>query len=305
MKRRMIFKGLGRKNCKLSGMNAADIAALIPVFGEKCENFIRAEDWIRRVDTLRITHGWTQKITMVYAAMRLRGAAAFWYETAQENLASWIQFKEELMDNFPDAMSKKEVHEILKRKKKKPDEEVELYFHKTVAIGKRAKLEDPVIMEYLIDGLETEAQKTALRSKGNVALKDLLKDMVRVCQSQQNESKMESAKPETENKVKEQVDDRRDFRDERDRYRGRFRKRNWRPRWQHEDYYEEEKTSGNKGNSTEVKEAKETEKEKDVKQDKEEQTRKKYVKKCWRCNSESHLAYACKRGGGTTRHQGK
>uniref|UniRef100_A0A1B0GJ58 Uncharacterized protein n=1 Tax=Lutzomyia longipalpis TaxID=7200 RepID=A0A1B0GJ58_LUTLO len=71
------FQRPRKKNCKLSGMNAADIAALIPVFGEKGENFIRAEDWIRRVDTLRITHGWTQKITMVYAAMRLRGAAAF------------------------------------------------------------------------------------------------------------------------------------------------------------------------------------------------------------------------------------
>lgn len=68
--------------------------------------------------------------------MRLWGAASFWYETTQEGLSSWKIFKQELVDNFPDTVTSKDIHEILKNRKISSLEDVGTYFHKIVAIGK-------------------------------------------------------------------------------------------------------------------------------------------------------------------------
>lgn len=159
-------------------ISAKDISAIIPTFGEEGENAIRAEVWIKKIDSLRENYGWDSKVTMLYAAMRLRGAASFWYETAETSLTGWDAFKEELQANFPDIVSRMEIHELLKNRKRKADESIEFYFHKTVAIGKRAKLDNETIMEYIINGLDDDMNKGAIKSKQVTTFPDLLKEIL-------------------------------------------------------------------------------------------------------------------------------
>ncbi|XP_055714586.1 uncharacterized protein K02A2.6-like [Phlebotomus papatasi] len=282
---------------RLPAINAKDLVAIIPVFGEKGENYITAKDWVKKIESMKVAYGWDSRMTMIYAAMRLRGAATFWYETAQENLATWEDFKTEIVGNFPDTVSAKEVHDILKNRKKKADEDIEMYFHKTVAIAKRARFDDKTIMEYVIGGLPNESEKAAVRSKASNTLKELLKNIVIVCDFEKLEEKKEAEKdkePKQEEKPSESPKRRHESHYKRSNYHRGGHRGSYRGKWNRWGYWKRRSNDYTDERHNAEKEEMKKEDEKSKGSSDKDYHKKKTIKRCWRCKSESHLAYQCK-----------
>lgn len=262
-------------------ISAKDISAIIPTFGEEGENAIRAEVWIKKIDSLRENYGWDSKVTMLYAAMRLRGAASFWYETAETSLTGWEAFKEELQANFPDIVSRMEIHDLLKNRKRKADESIEYYFHKTVAIGKRAKLDNETIMEYIINGLDDDTNKGAIKSKQVTTFPDLLREILVV-------SNKKVTSQETLNQVNNKESSAANGNKEFHRSRSKWRKFN-------RDKRDRSYVSRHQDNSARTDDGPSG--SKSVKCEDNEKTQKdgkKDSRKCFRCHKPGHIAKDCK-----------
>nr|CAI5829668.1 unnamed protein product [Callosobruchus analis] len=84
----------------ISSISTAITETVIPLF-DPGVNIITAEEWIRRVDELKLCHKWDDLTTAKLATSRLRGNARRWYDGSQITLNSWELLKSLLILNFP------------------------------------------------------------------------------------------------------------------------------------------------------------------------------------------------------------
>nr|CAI5817411.1 unnamed protein product [Callosobruchus analis] len=83
----------------ISSISTAITETVIPLF-DPGVNIITAEEWIRRVDELKLCHKWDDLTTAKLATSRLRGNARRWYDGSQITLNSWELLKSLLILNF-------------------------------------------------------------------------------------------------------------------------------------------------------------------------------------------------------------
>nr|CAI5852512.1 unnamed protein product [Callosobruchus analis] len=84
----------------ISSISTGITETVIPLFDPGL-NIITAEEWIRRVDELKLYHKWDDLTTAKLATSRLRGNAWRWYDGSQITLNSWELLKSLLILNFP------------------------------------------------------------------------------------------------------------------------------------------------------------------------------------------------------------
>ncbi|XP_062541741.1 uncharacterized protein LOC134209743 [Armigeres subalbatus] len=116
-----------------------------------CES---AESWLDNIESTGEAYGW-HDITRLYCArMHLQGAARLWWNGVQSTVKTWATFKAKLREAFPDSNDPVLIHEQLMRRKKKSGETVETYFYDQVALGRKGKFDDKIIIKYIIAGIE-------------------------------------------------------------------------------------------------------------------------------------------------------
>lgn len=161
-------------------LGAREIVLLIREFNPTKNQNLTASEWIKEIENLGSIHKWSPYHLLLYASMRLAGVAKIWYEYSLESISNWYDFKKGLISNFPRSTDTASIHSKLIEKKRGSYEMLEEYFHCTVQLAKRIKLDDDSIKDYLIRGLDDSRQQLILSSIGSCTLSEFLQHMQRL-----------------------------------------------------------------------------------------------------------------------------
>ncbi|XP_055687650.1 uncharacterized protein LOC129797825 [Lutzomyia longipalpis] len=130
-----------------------EIKDLIPAF-RPGEDETTTEEWIENLESMREIYEWTDQQVLLYASIRLKGAAKKWHSTTKTK--TWDEFKRELMKAFPEKINVGRIIKEIQGRKRKRDETVTEYFFEMRQKGKKIKLDDATIAKYIIAGLGDE-----------------------------------------------------------------------------------------------------------------------------------------------------
>lgn len=161
-------------------MRSNEVEAIISVFDPDTNRGQSADEWLNEIDSMAEIFGWDQRRTLLYACMRLKGPAKFWYDGCKQELRTWNLFKERFLENFPTVIDTAAIHRKLINLKRKADQSVESYFHETVALGRKIRLSDDLIKHYLIKGLPYASTRAVMAQDPAVTLPQFLNALIRV-----------------------------------------------------------------------------------------------------------------------------
>lgn len=161
-------------------MRSNEVEAIISEFDPDTNRGQSAEEWLNEIDSMAEIFGWDQRRTLLYACMRLKGPAKFWFDGCKQELRTWQLFRERLLENFPTVVDTAGIHKRLINLKRKPDQSVESYFHETVAMGRKIRLSDDLIKQYLINGLPYASTRAVMSQDPAVTLPQFLNALIRV-----------------------------------------------------------------------------------------------------------------------------
>lgn len=161
-------------------MRSNEVEAIISEFDPDTNRGQSAEEWLNEVDSMAEIFGWDPRRTLLYACMRLKGPAKFWFDGCKQELRTWELFRMRLLENFPTVVDTAGIHKKLLNLKRKPDQSVESYFHETVALGRKIRLSDDLIKHYLIKGLPYASTRAVMAQDPAVTLPQFLNALIRV-----------------------------------------------------------------------------------------------------------------------------
>lgn len=161
-------------------MRSNEVEVIISEFDPDTNRGQCANEWLNEIDSMAEIFGWDQRRTLLYACMRLKGPAKFWFDGCKQELRTWQIFKDRLLENFPTVVDTAGIHKKLINLKRKPDQSVESYFHETVALGRKIKISDELIKHYLIRGLPYASTRAVMAQDPAVTLPQFLNALIRV-----------------------------------------------------------------------------------------------------------------------------
>lgn len=134
-------------------LRVEEVSSLIPEFSPGMPGSLAAAEWCDIVDGVQRIYNLSDQRTMLYASLRLKNAARFWYQTVQHQIIQWSELKRLLIEHFPSPIDEASVHRQLHSRKRKSTEPVESYFYEVSALAQRAKLSKRCTINYIITGL--------------------------------------------------------------------------------------------------------------------------------------------------------
>ncbi|XP_058810978.1 uncharacterized protein LOC131675860 [Topomyia yanbarensis] len=161
-------------------MRSNEVEVIISEFDPDSSRDQSSEEWLNEIDSMAEIFGWEPRRTMLYACMRLKGPAKFWYDGCKQELRTWEIFRERFLENFPTVIDTAGIHKKLINLKRKPDQSEESYFHETVALGRKIRLSDDLIKNYLIKGLPYASTRAVMAQDPAVTLPQFLNALIRV-----------------------------------------------------------------------------------------------------------------------------
>lgn len=138
-----------------------DLGRLIPEFSEG-DGVVK---WLRRIDHFRTIYGWTEQMCLLYATTRLSGAASSWYRRQEENIFSWIQFKDQLVAAFPETYDEADIHRQLEAAKITKGESYESFVYRVDALAQKGDFSTSATLKYIIKGLRDDKVYGSLLSR--------------------------------------------------------------------------------------------------------------------------------------------
>lgn len=153
-----------------------EVKTLIPAFDPKRTKY-GIESWINDFENLAKLYDWNGRQKVLYASLRLDGAAKLWFQTQQAHCETWVEMRRTLLKGFPSGHNETTILKEIMTRKKKDSEELEEYFYEMVSLGRRIQLQDTTMIDYIINGLPNVAMKRSLLAVTFECLEDLLNKM--------------------------------------------------------------------------------------------------------------------------------
>ncbi|XP_055684744.1 uncharacterized protein LOC129796565 [Lutzomyia longipalpis] len=167
-------------------MGPKELSAIIQRFDPDLADCVDTEDWLVEVENARLMYHWEERITILYASMRLRGPAEKWFHGAKARLDTWAKFRDELLQFFPTVVDFAKIHKQLDSRRKAKNETTSSYFHNMMALAAKAKVDDKTTMKYIIMGLPSESLRTSLLTQNFASLPQLLRVLIDAEQGNEN-----------------------------------------------------------------------------------------------------------------------
>ncbi|XP_072397163.1 uncharacterized protein [Diabrotica undecimpunctata] len=131
-----------------------DVEDSIRSFDGKDEYPIRT--WIIEFEEVAEITGWNNLQKLIYAKKCLKGLAKLFVQS-EKGIRNWPELKRRLIEEFGEQVNSAQIHKMLMARRKKFDETVQEYMIKMREIANRAYLEQEVVMQYIIDGIQDES----------------------------------------------------------------------------------------------------------------------------------------------------
>ncbi|XP_072396913.1 uncharacterized protein [Diabrotica undecimpunctata] len=153
-----------KKKTKSGRMTAGKVNDSFALSFKDVEDSIRPFDgkddypvrkWITDFEEISELMGWNDLQMLIFAKRSLKGIAKL-YIQPEKGINSWKLLKKRLTSEFENKISSAEIHKMLMRRKKKHDESVQEYVLTMREIGSRGNIEDEVIIQYTIEGIQDD-----------------------------------------------------------------------------------------------------------------------------------------------------
>ncbi|XP_059058495.1 uncharacterized protein LOC131851954 [Achroia grisella] len=133
----------------------------LPVFNGT-DKTITAARWAQEIEENAEIFGWSATQQLILARRSLAGNALLWLKS-EKPFKTYDDLKCAIMKEFPDSINLKELHEILSNRKKGKNESCYEYMLIMKELGKRGKLPDYCVIQYITDGIiDDEINKVML-----------------------------------------------------------------------------------------------------------------------------------------------
>lgn len=174
--RNKLFEKLFDLVSKPSGSNSTRLES-IPAFDPE-KSKITARQWLEMLEQFSQANNWTEPNLIYHMQSRLRGSAKAWYDSLDNYLKSWEEWKRELEENFPSEQDLSVcLREIMNRNKRKDESYKDYYFDK-IRLLRPCKLLAEQAVNFIIDGFEYESIKHSARVYNYQNPEELLRQFI-------------------------------------------------------------------------------------------------------------------------------
>lgn len=131
-------------------LTSSQVAEQLPIFDP--DDTIRGSSnaFIDRIQVLANYHGWDDRLVVIAAQTKLRGAAEIWNESSSPHYASFVEFANQLRATFPDLQTEADVHEELVRATREPNENLQSFCHRMVAIARKGHIPEQTVVHHIL-----------------------------------------------------------------------------------------------------------------------------------------------------------
>ena len=131
-------------------INFSDVQNMIPNFSGQCyENVLL---WLNQFESVANLLRWSDLQKIIFAKRSLVGNALLFIRS-EVDITSWEQLKNALTEEFAVDSNSADLHELLRKRRKKETETIQEYFFSMRELGNVGKIEDAALMQYIINGL--------------------------------------------------------------------------------------------------------------------------------------------------------
>ncbi|XP_061717286.1 uncharacterized protein LOC133525073 [Cydia pomonella] len=144
---------------------------IIPEFDpEKSE--LPAQQWLNKIEQLGAIHGWSDSVKSYYMQSRLSGLAKMWHNALRSYEMSWFEWKERILEAFPQNMDYAEALKEMIYRKKLFGETMTHYFYSKCSMLTKCEITGDKAVSCLIEGLpfhlKTSARAGNYRTPGEL-----------------------------------------------------------------------------------------------------------------------------------------
>lgn len=151
-----------------------EISSMIPEYNPNFEDGITIQQWLRKIELLRVAHNWSDLMILIAIGDRLKGRAKLWLDARDKIFISWLDFKTEIESVFKKADDVADYHQKMINRKQKHNENMLDYIFIQEMNGKQANFSEPVIIKYIIKGLRDSNLSYMLKYKPLTTVKSLV-----------------------------------------------------------------------------------------------------------------------------------
>lgn len=151
-----------------AALNFNDVKDALPIFagdgkGQDISKFVT------EFEENALLFGWTDLQKLVYAKRLLTGPAKLFIGSVG-SLRSWKQLKDALAAEFREETKSVEVHDAMRKRKKKSDESYIEYVYAMQSLAKRGQMDEESICEYIVQGIDDDPRnKVCLMGASSLA----------------------------------------------------------------------------------------------------------------------------------------
>ena len=117
--------------------------------------------WIRDFEEMAEVCGWSDIHMVVFARKLLTGSAQA-FARQERCTKSWAKFKKALVDEFPDIVSDRKVHQELAHRTKRTDESLLQYMYNMREIAEQGRVDTQSVIDYIIQSIPDRVANKAI-----------------------------------------------------------------------------------------------------------------------------------------------
>lgn len=150
-----------------------DIEEAVPTFSGD-DNY-SVKQWVRSFEEAKVLHRWDEQQALIFAKRLLKGTAKIFLRSA--HCTSWPELRTSLTKEFHHAVTSADVHNKLRKRKKRSDESVHQYTLVMQEIASLSEIDEDDLINYIIGGIPDSLYNKQLLFAANSL--DELKKMLR------------------------------------------------------------------------------------------------------------------------------
>ena len=156
-----------------------ELKELVSKFNPKDPTCLVAQEWIDEINTTAAHYQWDDATKLHCARLNLEGSAKLWWAGVQNVATTWTTFSQKLINAYPSARDPIFYHTHMSQRKKLKEETLDEYVYTQVAMGKRAKFEESVIVKYVINGLSDFTSNCKVTLAGKIDTVEALMEQLK------------------------------------------------------------------------------------------------------------------------------
>lgn len=145
-----------------------ELRELVSKFNPKEATCLSAQEWIQEIESTAAHYNWDDATKLHCARLNLEGSSKLWWAGVQDQINTWALFSQKLVRAYPSSRDPIYYHTQMTKRRKLRDETIDEYVYSQVALGKRAGLDEAVIVKYAIAGLGEFISKCRVQLGGKI-----------------------------------------------------------------------------------------------------------------------------------------